>query len=47
MSKNILQNEDARIYPLAMALIVLLIIFVVATVFPPIKDTIIDILNAI
>ncbi len=47
MSRKIVPNEDAYIAPLAMALIVLLIIFVVATIFPPVKQTIIDILQAI
>ncbi len=47
MNRKIISNEDAYIPPLAMALIVLLIIFLIATVFPPVKQTIIDILQAI
>ncbi len=46
MSRRIVLNEDAYIAPLAMALIVLLIIFVIATVFPPVKQTIVDIAQA-
>jgi hypothetical protein len=47
MSKNFRQNEDAYIAPLAMALIVLLIIILIATIFPPVKQTILDIVQAI
>jgi hypothetical protein len=46
MPRNIRHNEDAYIAPLAMALIVLLIIFVIATIFPPVKQTIVDIAQA-
>ncbi len=47
MGKNLRGDEDAYIAPLAMALIVLLIIFLIATIFPPVKDTIIEIAQAI
>ncbi len=43
---NLKNNEDAYIAPLAMALIVLLLIVLVATIFPPVKQTIIDIAQA-
>ncbi len=46
MGKNLKHNEDAYIAPLAMALIVLLIIILVATAFPPVKQTILDIAKA-
>jgi hypothetical protein len=39
-------NEDARIPPLAYALLILLLIIIAAALFPPIKQTIIDIINA-
>jgi len=47
MGKNLTNNEEAYIHPLAMALMVLLFIFLIATIFPPVKTTIIDILHAI
>lgn len=43
---NLRHNEDAYIAPLAMALIVLLIIILIATFFPSVKETIIDIAKA-
>ncbi|VVB86627.1 Uncharacterised protein [uncultured archaeon] len=43
---KIIHNEDAYIAPLAMALIVLLFIFLIATIFPPVKQTIVDIVQA-
>lgn len=46
MSRKIAQNEDAYIAPLAMALLVLLLIILIATVFPEVKQTIIDIAQA-
>ncbi len=46
MGKKLRSNEDAYIAPLAMALIVLLIIILFATVFPPVKQTILDIAQA-
>lgn len=46
MCKNLRSNEDAYIAPLAMALLVLLFIFLIATIFPPVKQTIIDIAQA-
>ena len=47
MGKNIRHNEDAYIAPLAMALIVLLLIILIATIFPPVKQTILEIAQAI
>jgi hypothetical protein len=46
MGKNLKRNEDAYIAPLAMALIVLLFIILVATAFPSVKQTIVEIATA-
>jgi hypothetical protein len=46
MTKKIIHNEDAYIAPLAMALIVLFIVIIIATLFPEVKQTIIDIAQA-
>lgn len=47
MGQKFKDNEDAYIPPLAMALIVLLVIFLIATIFPPVKQTIVDIAIAL
>ena len=40
-------NNKGYLPPLAFALLILLIIFIIATVMPGIKETILSILNAI
>ena len=45
MIKELICNDEARVPPLAYALLVLLLIIIIATVVPAVKQTIIDILS--
>ena len=47
MNKKLIYDDEARVPPLAYALLVLLLIIIIATFIPAVKQTIIDFLSAI